>query len=186
MIASMEPCTSPLDEQREFLEAGVLQLAHHLVRSEPLTVWRQPPVAGQTLAIFGNLASTVLVFDDGELVTGSRRAGAVEHSDRHGRTRFLDMVALVGDERAANAAPLIAGNDLRLQRALLTRTVATAPRPRSSWASMTIPSAVRRVGLEVEDFGLQEDGGFEQLVEVGLVLRRHFDVEQFPPPSDST
>ncbi len=35
-----------------------------------------------------------------------------------------------------------------------------------------------RIGLEVEDFGLQQDG-FEQLVEVGAVLGRDFDVEHF-------
>ena len=58
-----------------------------------------------------------------------------------------------------------------------TSTVATGPRPRSSFASITVPSAGPvRIGLEVEDFGLQRDR-VEQLVEIRLLGRRHLDVE---------
>ena len=58
-----------------------------------------------------------------------------------------------------------------------TSTVATGPRPRSSLASITVPSAgAIRIGLEIEDFGLQPDR-FEQLVEIGLLGGRDFDVE---------
>ena len=59
-----------------------------------------------------------------------------------------------------------------------TSTVPTGPRPRSSFASMTMPSAERlRVGLQVENFGLQVDR-FEQLVEVGALQRRHRHLER--------
>jgi len=55
--------------------------------------------------------------------------------------------------------------------------VATGPRPRSSLASITVPSAGRETfGLEVEQFGLQRDH-FQQLVEVGLVLGGDFDID---------
>ena len=58
-----------------------------------------------------------------------------------------------------------------------TSTVATGPRPRSSLASITVPSAGRDgVGLEVEKFGLQQDH-FQQLVEIGLVLGGDLDVD---------
>ena len=58
-----------------------------------------------------------------------------------------------------------------------TSTVATGPRPRSSLASITTPSAVRfGLALQVEQFGLQQDR-FLELVEIGLLQRRNFDIE---------
>ena len=58
-----------------------------------------------------------------------------------------------------------------------TSTVATGPRPRSSLASITVPSAGRRrIGLEVEDFGLQADH-FQKLVDIGLLGGGDFDVD---------
>ncbi len=58
-----------------------------------------------------------------------------------------------------------------------TSTVATGPRPRSSLASITVPSAGRsRIGAELEHLGLEQDG-LEQLVEVGVLGRRDLDVE---------
>ena len=56
-------------------------------------------------------------------------------------------------------------------------TVATAPRPRSSLASITTPSAGRSgLALQIEQLGLQQDR-FLELVEIGLLERRDFDVE---------
>ena len=49
---------------------------------------------------------------------------------------------------------------------LRTSTVATGPRPRSSWASITVPMAGRvGIGLEVLQVGHQQDH-FEQQVEI--------------------
>ena len=58
-----------------------------------------------------------------------------------------------------------------------TSTVATGPRPRSSLASMhdALGGAIR-IGLEVEQLGLQQDRLLE-LVEIGLLDRRDLDVE---------
>ncbi len=88
------------------------------------------------------------------------------------------MFALVVDE-CANAAPLVARNDdlARSEGTLLYED----GRDRTA-ASVELGFHHRafgrpvRIGLEIEDFGLQQDR-LEQLVEVGLVLRRNLDVE---------
>ncbi len=60
-----------LDDQREFLHAGGLQLRHHLFQRAALTGQAGGSlVAGETLAVFRDLAGAAFVFDDGELVTG--------------------------------------------------------------------------------------------------------------------
>ncbi|MNE23458.1 hypothetical protein D3C80_1167130 [compost metagenome] len=146
-----------LDDQREFLETGILQLAHHLLERTALAgLAGNRLVASKTLAILGDFAGTSFVFDDGEAVTGSRRAGKTEHFDRGCRTGFLDVVALVGDE-STNTAPLIAGNDdlARLQRTLLDEhgRNRTTTAVELGFNDRTFGST-RRVGLQVENFGL--------------------------------
>ena len=57
-----------------------------------------------------------------------------------------------------------------------TSTVASGPRPLSSLASTTVAfGGAVGIGLQLEDFGLELDR-LEQLVEVGLLERRDFDV----------
>ncbi len=88
------------------------------------------------------------------------------------------MFALVVDE-CAHAAPLVARNDdlARSEGTLLyedgrNRTAASVE---LGFHHRAFGRPVR-IGLEIEDFGLQQDR-LEQLVEVGLVLRRNLDVE---------
>ena len=60
-----------------------------------------------------------------------------------------------------------------------TSTVATGPRPLSSLASITAPSAAAvGIGLEIEHFGLQQDGFF-QLVEIDALGGGDFDRQGF-------
>ncbi len=98
------------------------------------------------------------------------------------------MVALVVDE-GAHAAPVDPPATMiwpGVSVPFCTSTVATEPRPRSSWASMT--SAFRRavrIGLEIEDFGLQQDR-LEQLVERWPVLGGNLDDRALRRPCDST
>ena len=55
-------------------------------------------------------------------------------------------------------------------------TVASGPRPLSSLASTTAPSAgAVGIGLQLQDLGLERDR-LEQLVEIGLLQRRDLDV----------
>nr|CAI0340834.1 membrane hypothetical protein [Rhizobiaceae bacterium] len=90
------------------------------------------------------------------------------------------MLALVVDE-GTHAAPLVAGDDdlARPQRTRLHENggdgAATAIE--LGFDDDTFRGAVR-VGLEVEDFGLQQDR-FQELVEVRAVLGRDFHVERF-------
>ena len=58
-----------------------------------------------------------------------------------------------------------------------TSTVATGPRPRSSLASITVPSAGRSALVLRSSRSACKRDHFKQLVEVGLVLRRDFDVD---------
>ena len=180
-MASIEPCTSPLMTSGNSFSAGGLQRHHHLFERTALAgLAGSGLVAGETLTILGDFAGTAFVFDDGELVARLRRAGKTEDLDRHRRRRFLDVFALVVDE-CAHAAPLVAGNDdlARAQRALLNEDGGNgaAAAIELGFDDGAFRRAVR-IGLEIEDFGLQQDG-FEQLVEVGAVLRRDFDVEHF-------
>jgi hypothetical protein len=59
-----------------------------------------------------------------------------------------------------------------------TSTVPTGPRPRSSFASMTTPSASGPVGLQVQQLGLQLDC-FQQLVRSRSSAGRYRHLERF-------
>jgi hypothetical protein len=127
-------------------------------------------VLGGLLAVFGDLAGLRLGLDHVQHVAGLGRAVEAQHLDRHRRPGFLHAVALVVDQRA-DLAPLLADDeDVALaQRAVLHQNGRDGPRPTSSCASITAPSAARRVGLEFQDLGLQRDG-FEQFVEALPVM----------------
>jgi hypothetical protein len=132
----------------------------------------------QTLTIFGDLASAGLVVDHGKAVTGLRRALKAKHLDRHRRRGLLDLLAAIVDQRA-HPTPLIAGDEdvTRHQRAGLHQHCGDGATALVELGldDDTFCRAVR-IGLQVEDFGLQQDR-LEQLVEIGALGRRHFDVQ---------
>ena len=91
MIASTEPCTSPLMTSGNSLRPARLELAHHVGERARAA---EPPraaslVALLALAIFGDLAGARFVLDDGEAVAGFRRAGEAEHLDRDRRAGLV-------------------------------------------------------------------------------------------------
>ena len=180
MIASTEPCTSPLMISGNSLRPAVLTCAI-ICSSEPrMPVWRAADLlALLARAIVGDFAGARLAVDDREAVAGVGRAGEAEHFDRHrgaGRRRPAAPVSETSARTRPHSAPATTMSPPR-SVPRCTSTVATGPRPRSSLASITVPSAGRvRIGLEVEDFGLQRDG-LEQLVEIELLGRRDLDVE---------
>ena len=178
-IASIEPCTSPLMTSGNSLRPLVCELRHHLLERAALAgLAGHRLVAGQALAVFGDLAGARLVVDDGEAVAGLRRALQAEHLDRHGGRRFLDLLAAVVDQRA-HAAPLVAGDDdvAGHQRAGLHQHGGdrAAALVELGLDDDAFGGAVR-IGLEVEDFGLQQDR-LEQLVEIGALGGGDLDVE---------
>ena len=169
-----------LDHQREFLAARGLELAHHVgERGARRTAARGGLVALLALAIFGDLAGAGFGLDHRDAVAGLRRAAEAEHFRREGRAGVDAIGALVVDQ-GAHAAPLRTGDDdvADRQRAALDQhgrdRAAAAVEPRLD------DRAFRRavgIGLEVEHFGLQRDG-FEQLVEIDLLLGRNLDFER--------
>ena len=129
-------------------------------------------------AIIGELARAGFALDHREPVAGFGRAGEAQHLDRHRRAGLLHGFALVVDQRA-DAAPFGAGDDevADMQRAALDqhgrhRAAAAVELGLDHGAF----GGARRIGLEIEDFGLQPDH-FEQLVDVGLLGRRQLDVD---------
>src|SRR5690606_39175349 len=124
-------------------------------------------LARQTLAVFGDLAGAGLVLDHGEAVAGLRSALQAENLDRHRRSGFLDLLAMIVDQRA-HPAPLIARDEdlARLERARLHqhgRDRATAL-VELRLDDDAFRGAVR-IGLEVENLGLKQDR-LEKLVEI--------------------
>ena len=129
-------------------------------------------------AVARHLAGAGFVFDHGKAVAGFRRTVEAEHLDRHRRSGFVDGLALIGDQRA-DAAHLGAGDHdvADAQRSALhqhgrDRTAAAVELGFDHGAF----GGTRRIGLEVEQFGLQRDH-FQQLVEVGLVLGGNLDID---------
>ena len=78
-----------LDDEREVLAAGGLELAHHLLeRAAHAGGARRLLLALLMRAIVGDLARARFVLDHGETVAGFRRAVETQHLDRDGRSRF--------------------------------------------------------------------------------------------------
>ena len=135
MIASTEPCTSPLMTSGNSLRPDGLELAHHLLERAALPVGaRRHLLALLARAVVGDLARARLALDDGEAVAGFRRAGEAEHLDRRRRPGRRDRDRRC--RRPARARGPIRRRRRRCRRACSvprwTSTVATGPRPRSS------------------------------------------------------
>ena len=156
-----------------------LGLRHHLLeRAAHAGGARRRLLALLAGAVIGDFAGAGLVLDHRQAVAGVGRAREAEHFDRGRGSGGLDRIAGVGDQRA-HAAPFGAGHDeiADTQRAALHQH----GRDRSA-AAVELGldhgafGGALRIGLEVENFGLQADH-LEQLVDVGLLGGGHFHVD---------
>src|ERR1700730_12764264 len=132
------------------------------------------------LAIFGDFARSRFGFDDGDAIAGFGRAGKAQNLDRHRGTGVLSRLPLVV-EKGAHAAPLRAADD---EIAYLERTALDEHGRHRSAAPVETRlddgsfGWARRIGLQVEQFGLQRYQ-IEQLVEIDVLGRRDFDLKRF-------
>ena len=145
-MASIEPCTSPLITSGNSLRPGGLELIHHLLeRAAHAGLPRRHLLALLPGAVIGDLARARFESTTREPVARFRRAVEAKHFHRHRRPGGDDGVAGVR-RQCAHPAPFRCRRR-RCRRASsvprCTSTVATGPRPRSSRASITVPSAAR-------------------------------------------
>src|SRR5262249_47060830 len=132
-----------LDDQRQILAARGFELAHHLLeRAAHAGRACGHLVAPLPSAIGGDFAGARLRLHDRQAVAGLGRAVEAEDFDRRGGPRRLGRRAGIGAPSvhagAIGGRPGGSASDARC-----TSTVATGPRPRSSLASITVPSAGR-------------------------------------------
>ena len=122
------------------------------------------------------------------LVTTAKRSPAIgvpleaKHFDGHRRPSF-GLIGIRSSTSARTRPHSLPAMTMSPGRSVprLTSTVATGPRPLSSPASITTPSAgLIRIGLQFEHFGLQDDG-FEQLVDALAGLGRTSTSMVSPP-----
>ena len=100
-----------LDDQREDLLAGAPGAGSSSARASRGRRSGGPRlVALLAGAIVGDLAGAGLALDHREAVAGLGRALEAEHLDRRRRAGFLDLLAVIVDQRA-DAAPVGAGDD---------------------------------------------------------------------------
>ena len=106
-----------LDDDRQFLAARRLQVAHH-VGERRTRGWpaRGELLALLALAVFGNFAGARFCLDDGDAVASLGSAREAERLDRHRGSGQFDRNPLVVDERP-DPAPMRAGDDQRADRA---------------------------------------------------------------------
>ena len=77
-------------------------------------------VAPSRCALLGGFARDAFVADDAQYVAGRRNVGETHHLDRNRRTGFLDLLALVVDERAHFTKGAPSDDDIaNAQRAVL-------------------------------------------------------------------
>ena len=168
-----------LDQQLELLAAGLLELLHHLLERARRTGGAQR-LAALADAVVGDLARPALALDDRERITRLRRRVEAQDLDRHRRPGRGYRLAAIVDQRA-HATPGAAGHDdvADAQRAALHEH--RADRAATALQLRLDDHAVRRtvrIGLQVQQLGLQMDG-FEQLVEARLLERRDRHLERF-------
>ena len=167
-----------LDDDRQFLGGAGRDLREHLLeRAAP--AGRRRRVAPAALAEIGDLARPALVLDDDEIVAGERQA--VETRAPRSGSRVRPPPGTGRARRPARAPGPIRRRRRRCRRyrsvPRCTRTVATGPRPRSSLASSTTPSAVRSGFAFRSSSSACSRIASCKLVEIGLFQRRHLDVE---------
>ena len=178
-IASSEPCTSDLTTTGSSLAAPAA-ICENICSSVPRAPCERRLLAPAALAVIGDVARAALVLGDDEIVARERRAVEAQHLDRHRRAGLALMVWPRSSTSARTRPHSLPATKMSptLQRAALDQH----GRDRAA-AALELRLDARRlrparfgIGLEVEDFGLQQDRLFE-LVEAGLLGRRDFDVE---------
>ena len=175
-MASTEPCTSPLMMTGSILAAPAWMSWIITSMPRPFDLGGlQRFLLAHTEA--GDLACFRLVGDDNEVVARVRRAGQALYFGRLARQGFLDDLAPVVVQRF-HAAPFGAGNEniADFQRTLLDedgrdRALALLE---AGFAINGARAAAVRVGAQVQDFGLQQDG-FLELFEAFFRFRRNLD-----------
>ena len=174
-IASTEPWTSALTTSGNSLVVDACD-GEHVLEADRRRGGALP--VEHALAVGRDFARARLVLDHRERIAGRRHRRQAEHFDRDRRAGFLHLAAVVVDQRA----------DLARARCARDEHVADAQRAaldehgRERAAALVELGLDHRafggavgVGLQFEDFGLELDR-LEQLVEVGLLGRRDFDV----------
>ena len=149
-----------LHDQRELLAARRLELRHHLLERAAHAGDRGRRVLALLVrTVARDLAGAGFVLDHCETITGFRRDREAA-APRPARTGPASCTVSPGRRSARERGPISAPATMMSPTRKVPRwtsTVATGPRPRSSLASITVPSAGRSgVGLEVENFGLQQ------------------------------
>src|SRR5262249_58863131 len=168
-----------LDEERNLLAAGLLQLLHHLLK-RARRAGRAQRLPALAQAIVGELARAALALDDGEGIAGLGCRIKAQDLRRHRWPGLRDRLAAVVDERA-HTAPGRTGDDnvADIEGAALHEHGAN--RPASALELGLDDNALRRtlrVGAQVQQLRLQVDG-FEKLVEAGPLESRHLDLQRF-------
>ena len=137
----------------------------------------RPLAVEHALAIGRDFAGARLVLDHGERIAGRRNGREAEHFDGNRRAGFLHLAAVVVDQRADLAAGRARDEHVAdAERAALDQhgRERAAALVELGFDHRAFGGAVG-IGLEFEHLGLQLDR-LEQLVEVGLLGRRDFDV----------
>ena len=167
-----------LHDQRELLAAGLLELLHHLLERAP-GAGRAQRLPALARAVVGDLASARLVLHHCERIAGLRRRIEAQDLHRHRWSGRVDGLAAVVDQ-GAHAAPSRAGDDdvADMQAAALHQHGAhgAAPALQLGLNDHALGRAVR-IGPEVEQLGLQQDG-LQQLVDAGPLERRDLDLQR--------
>ena len=164
-----------LDEDRQFRDLFRSQLGHHVDQAD-LVDAAGGLLALDARAVLGQLAGAGLVLDHGERLAGARGLVQTQDLDGHGRTGFGQLFAAFV-EQGADATEAGAGDDevALLQRAALDQD----GRDRAATLVQLglddhAFGRAFRIGLEVHDLGLQQDG-LDQAVQVGAGLGRDLD-----------
>ena len=141
---------------------------------EPLAVRRDFGFAVEPFPALGDVARLRRIVDDEELVTGHRHAREAEHLHRDRRAGLLHDLAALVEQRAHTTGEQAADevlSDLEcpvLHEHTRHRTLARVELRLDDRADRI----AIRVGLEVEELGLQQDL-VEQLRDAGALLRRN-------------
>ena len=174
-----------LDDQREFLAGPLVCNCDIICSSEPRWPARLAAFSRARrwrYSVISRARASLSTTASGRRPPARRESRAPRPAST-GR-RFLDLLAAIVDQRA-HAAPFVAGDDdvADLQRAALHQHGGdrAAALVELGFDDDAFGGAVR-IGLQVENFGLQQDR-LEQLVEIGALGRRDFDVQRRRRPS---
>ena len=161
-----------LDDNIEHVDLGLGELLLEVLEGDDLATLGQLGGTFGGLTLLGNLASGTIIGGDQEEVTGGGHGGQAQHLNRCGRTgRFHRLTVLV--EHGTHAAVRSAGHDgiAHVERTLLNQHSGhgTTTLVESGFDGGTTGVHVG-VGAEVQLSVSREQHGFEQLVDVQVLL----------------